>query len=108
VSWQRFKLLLQKGSSWPLEDLPESDRLAKNEEFIMRGNHKSTKIYNSKLEKILTQELRQGWMFPLPLEYVQQLKHGELAPVGIEDSQWSELPDGSRKQKFRLTHDQSF
>jgi len=107
-NWQRFKLLLQKGSSWPLEDLPESDRLAKNEEFIMRGNHKSAKKYNSKLEKILTQELRQGWMFPLPLEYVQQLKHGELAPVGIEDSQWSELPDGSRKQKFRLTHDQSF
>jgi hypothetical protein len=47
-------------------------------------------------------------MFPLPLSYISTLKYGELAPVGIDDSQWSELPDGSKKTKFRMTHDQSF
>jgi len=36
------------------------------------------------------------------------LKQGELAPVGIDDKIWTDLPDGSRNTKFRLTHDQSF
>jgi hypothetical protein len=47
-------------------------------------------------------------MFPLPLSYISSLTFGELALVGIDDTQWSELPDGTRKTKFRLTHDQSF
>jgi hypothetical protein len=48
-------------------------------------------------------------MFPLPLEYINTLQqHGELAPVGIDDKIWTELPDSSRKVKLRLTHDQSF
>jgi hypothetical protein len=47
-------------------------------------------------------------MLPLPISYLASLPHGELAPVGIENLQWSALPDGSRKIKFCLTHDQSF
>jgi hypothetical protein len=47
-------------------------------------------------------------MLPLPLSYISKLTFGELAPVGMDDSQWSELPDGSKKIKFHLTHDQSF
>jgi hypothetical protein len=47
-------------------------------------------------------------MVPLPLDYISSLKNGELAPVGMDDKQWTVLPDGSRKTKFRLTHDQSF
>lgn len=27
--------------------------------------------------------------------------------MGVEDSQWMELPDGSKSMKFRMTHDQS-
>jgi hypothetical protein len=52
--------------------------------------------------------VEQGWIFPLPLTYISTLDHGELAPVGMDDKQWSDLPDGSRKVKLRLTHDQSF
>jgi hypothetical protein len=47
-------------------------------------------------------------MVPLPLNYINTLIHGELAPVGIDDSQWYSLPDGTKKIKHRLTHDQSF
>jgi hypothetical protein len=47
-------------------------------------------------------------MIPLPLDYISSLQHGELAPVGMEDKQWSELPNGGRQKKYRLTHDQSF
>jgi hypothetical protein len=28
--------------------------------------------------------------------------------VGVDDKVWSDLPDGSKKVKYRLTHDQSF
>jgi hypothetical protein len=107
-NWRRFRDLLTQGSSWPLSDLSEEDRLAKNKEFIARGNHKSAITYESKLHKTILQEISQGWMFPLQLTYISTLKHGELAPVGIDDTQWSELPDGSKKTKFRMTHDQSF
>ncbi len=67
------------------------DRIAKNSEFITRGNHKSAKKYDSELCKTIEKELKQGWMFPLPLNYISSLKHGELAPVGMDDKQWQEL-----------------
>jgi hypothetical protein len=107
-NWRRFRDLLSKGSNWALEPLANEDRLAKNSEFIIQGNYKSAKTYDKELYKIISQEISQGWMLPLPISYLASLPHGELAPVGIEDSQWSALPDGSRKIKFRLTHDQSF
>jgi hypothetical protein len=47
-------------------------------------------------------------MFPIPLHYINVLKHGKLAPVRIDDKVWSDLPGGSKKVKYRLTHDQSF
>jgi hypothetical protein len=107
-NWRHFRNLLAYGSNWKLDPLAIKDRLAKNCEFITRGNHKSAITYDSELQKIITQEVNQGWMLPLPLAYKSSLQHSELSPAGIEDSQWSELPNGSRKTNFRLTHDQSF
>ncbi len=80
----------------------------KNKEFIRRGNHKSAIKYEEVFLNTITKEIQQGWMVPLPLTYINDLLHGELAPVGIDDSQWSILPDGSKKVQYRLTHDQSF
>jgi hypothetical protein len=107
-NWPKCQELLTKGSKWPLHDLPNPDRIAKNNEFIKRGNHKSALKYNVVYHEIIQQEIQRGWMVPLPLTYINTLKSGELAPVGIDDSQWSRLPDGSKKIKHRLTHDQSF
>jgi hypothetical protein len=72
------------------------------------GNHKSAQKYDAELGVTLEKEVQQGWMFPIPLDYTSKLKHGELAPVGMDDKQWAELPDGSKQVKLRLTHDQSF
>jgi len=107
-NWSKLKKILEEGSNWPLDQITTSDRLAKNEELIARGNHKSAKKYVSDLASTLEKEVQQGWMIPLPLDYVSHLRNGELAPVGMDDKQWSELPDGSKKPKLRLTHDQSF
>jgi len=107
-NWPTIKKILQNGSDWPLYQITNEDRIDKNNEFITRGNHKSAKKYKSEYIKIILSEVNQGWMIPLPLTYINSLHHGELAPVGIDNKVWSELPDGSRKIKFRLTHDQSF
>jgi hypothetical protein len=107
-NWRKFKTLLERGSNWIMDEISEKDRLAKNKEFATRGNHKSAKIYDAELHKTIKKELKQGWMFPLPLDYISTLKHGELAPVGMDDKQWNKLPDGSREIKHRTTHDQSF
>jgi ATP sulfurylase len=61
------------------------ERVAINIEFIARGNHKSTIKYNDEYSKIVKAEISQGWMFPIPLHYINSLKHGELVPVGIDD-----------------------
>ncbi len=107
-SWPSFSLQLMRGSMWPLTDLSESDRVQKNNEFISRGNHKSAITHHEVFKKIITQEIHQGWMIPLPLPYTNDIPNSELAPIGIDDKQWKALPDGSRVSKYRLTHDQTF
>jgi hypothetical protein len=107
-NWPKLKKILEEGSNWPLSPITKEDRLAKNKELVSRGNHRSAVKYTEELRKTLENEVAQGWMMPLPLDYISSLKNGELAPVGMDDKQWTVLPDGSRKTKFRLTHDQSF
>jgi hypothetical protein len=107
-NWLLIQRSLTRGLVWPLRDIPNEDRIAKNIEFIARGNHKSALKYEEEFIKIIKAEIEQGWMFPLPLHYVNTLTHGELAPVGIDDKVWADLPDGSKKIRHRLTHDQSF
>jgi hypothetical protein len=91
-----------------VSDLPESERIKKNKEFMQRGNHKSALNYNEVYHSTVIKEVKQGWMVPLPLPYINDLIKGELAPVGIDDSQWSISPTGEKVIKHRLTHDQSF
>jgi hypothetical protein len=63
----------------------KEERIAKNNEFITRGNHKSAEKYFHEYEKIVLSKVSQGWMLPLPLNYINELVNGELAPVGIDE-----------------------
>lgn len=85
--WGKYRLLLTSGSNWPLKSLPNRECIAKNNEFIKCGNHKSATKYKEVYHSILLGDINQGWMIPLPLEYMNSLQHGELTPVGIKDSQ---------------------
>ena len=107
-TWQSLENVLLHGAKWPLSEISESDRIAKNAELISRGNHKSALKYETELHQTLIKEVAQGWMVPFPLDYISSIQHGELAPVGMDDKQWTELPNGKKKVKLRLTHDQSF
>jgi hypothetical protein len=99
-NWCHIRSSLINGSVWPLQSIQESKRVAKNIEFIAQGSHKSALKYGDDYTKIVKSEISQGWILPLPLHYINRLKHGELAPVGIDDKVWSEQPDGSRKVKL--------
>jgi hypothetical protein len=61
-SWPSFVNQLKQGSKWSLLNISESDRKAKNIEFIQRGNHKSAITYHTILRDIIQKEVRQGWM----------------------------------------------
>jgi hypothetical protein len=105
--WPKFKSIIENGSSWPLTEIADDTRQAKNEELLKRGNHKSAISYAEELSNILVKEVGQGWMIPIPTTYICNLHNAEVAPVGITQ-QWQAYEDGSRAPKFRLTHDQSF
>jgi hypothetical protein len=105
--WQKFCELLREGSRWPLLQIADKDRVAKNKELVTRGNHKSAVVHGTALLDIINKEVAQGWMIPIPTDAIPLIKNSEVAPVGI-DEQWQAYEDGTRAQKFRLTHDQSF
>jgi hypothetical protein len=71
---------------WPLHDLSNADKVAKNQEFMQRGNHKSALTHEDVFLTTITKEIQQGWMAPLPLTYINDLLHGELAHIGIDNS----------------------
>ena len=73
----------------------------------MRGNHKSASTHSDFLDTSLSKEIIQGWMIPIPLEFLSKLKHAEIAPAGVAQ-QWQAHDDGSRTIKYRMVHDQSF
>jgi hypothetical protein len=105
--WIKFKALLDQGSKWPLQPINTDIRKAKNSELLERGNHQSATIHDSILQLTLQKEVEQGWMLPIPTSYIGTFLNAEVAPVGITP-QWQAYEDGSRTQKFRLTHEQSF
>jgi hypothetical protein len=107
-SWPSLSKQLQEGSKWPLSTLTDEDRLSKNREFISHGNHQSAKKHHLVLNNIISNEVLQGWMIPLPITYINQIPNSEIASVGIDDKQFKTNPDGSKTHKFRLTHDQTF
>jgi hypothetical protein len=106
--WPSLSKQLQEGSKWRLLNLSDEDRTVKNREFISRGNHQSAKKHHQALKSIISKEVLQGWMIPLPLSYITQIPNSEIAPVGIDDKQFKLNTDGTKTQKFRLTHDQTF
>jgi hypothetical protein len=106
-NWPKLQQLLTLGSCWPVSQISDQARTAKNNELLARGNHKSATTYSDFLTGSLSKEIKQGWMIPLPVAYVQKLKNVEIAPVGVA-KQYQPHEDGTRSEKFRMIHDQSF
>ena len=76
--------------------------------MIAPGNHKSsTKIPSEALIKRYQKELDRGWLIPLPVDFLLELKHARAIPMGLAFQKTvNEQEDIIDKE--RLTHDMSF
>lgn len=68
--WPRVKQYLTTGVAYPLEPLPESDRVADLQANYERGNHKSANKHMDRLGRMLQVEVERGWQLILPKEIV--------------------------------------
>ena len=102
--WTKLANLLIYGSCWPVSKIDDKTRRAKNSELLLRGNHKSATTHSEYLGTSLNKEIIQGWMIPLPIEFLKRLKHAEIAPIGVAQ-QYQALDDGTRSLKWRMIHD---
>ena len=105
--WPHFQERISEGAAFPLRAIADSDRLADVSANLARGNHKSALGHETKLISMLKDEVERGWQLPLPREAALEIKDCEVAPLGmVVQSTIDEK--GQAKEKFRLTHDQSF
>jgi hypothetical protein len=56
----KLKKILEEGLNWPLSPITKEDRVAKKQELVSRGNHKSAVKYTEELQKTLEKEVAQG------------------------------------------------
>ena len=107
-TWDKFKTILDHGSSFPMDEIDEETRLKDLQKGLARGNHKSAK---GEREKILVEkfkkEVRHGWALPLDFNCASVLPLAMFAPMGLAE-QSTINASGEFIPKNRPTHDQSF
>jgi hypothetical protein len=52
----KLKKILEEGLNWPLSPITKEDRVAKKQELVSRGNHKSAVKYTEELQKTLEKD----------------------------------------------------
>jgi hypothetical protein len=105
--WRRFHDCIALGASFPLHPIDDAARLADVTANLSRGNHKSARSHEAKLVSMLSEEVEKGWQLPLPHRAPLLIPGAEVAPLGMVN-QTTVHEDGTKCDKSRLTHDQSF
>jgi len=105
--WPRTKHILTYGSHWPLEELPEEQRVADVEEAINFGNHKGATNDPILLCELVEKDVKYGYCIPLPLRKAKQIPQLLFAPMNIQRQNTID-ETGKIIDKERLTHDQSY
>jgi hypothetical protein len=105
--WPRLKEILDNGSTFPLDEIPSSDRATDLSFHEKRGNHKSASDNHQILLKIIKEDVKRGFALPLPINPLQYLPNASLAPLRCV-KQASLDASGNHITKHRMTHDQSF
>jgi len=106
-NWPAFKPLLQEGSDWPLNDIPENERTSDVKEALTIGNHKGATTNYSLLRTLIEDDVTHGYSLPLPLDKIHLIPGVAIAPMNIIEQDTID-EHGNTIPKFRLTHDQSF
>ena len=106
-NWKRMKSILENGSAWPLEDLPDANKKRDLAEALAFGNHKGAKANPKLLRKLVEKDVLFGYGLVLPLESLRAIPGALLAPMNIM-KQNTINKHGRIMEKDRLTHDQSY
>ena len=106
--WPYMKSILTSGADFIFKSEPdEASRLQENNDLLEYANHKSAKAMPEVISSSLADEVSYGFAIAIPNSMVNKIKHSMVVPLGIA-VQYSIKKDGSRKEKHRLTHDQTF
>jgi len=105
--WSRMKPILQQGSTWPLEDLSEEQRLSDVLEAIKFGNHKGAQANPNAILKLVSKDVKHGYAVAFPLSKAHLIPGVLIAPMNIMHQNTID-ETGRIVEKERLTHDQSY
>ena len=104
--WRNVLRWLLFGVDFPLNGIPEPDRLLENDLNFQRGNHKSARENEEVLRPILVDEVLHAWQLIFPKGTHRLINGSVLGPVGLAfQSTINEF--GEEVEKLRLTHDLS-
>ena len=104
--WPETAKRIGEGSTFPLDPIPEADRIEDLKAALVYKNHKSADE-NETFIDTMTNEIRHGWALPLPPDFATSIPEAAAAPHGII-SQHTINERGEILDKNRMTHDQSF
>ena len=105
--WHILRTILDKGSTWKLNDVGNETRLKDLEGSIERGNHKSAITYKIFISEALSKEIKKGWELIIPLSDAHHIPELVMSPMGVAN-QVGVTESGTFEPKKRLTHDLSF
>lgn len=104
--WPRLSSQLDKGANSPLEDLDFESRQQDLQEALEFGNHKGADENPDLFEKMMKDDVTNGYSLVIPREHVTKLKGAQISPMNITD-QSGINERGEIISKKRLTHNQS-
>jgi hypothetical protein len=105
--WTHLREILEKGATFPLQNMSPEDRKKDINFHLDRGNHKSSSKHKDSMDRIILEDVIRGFTLPLPIDIIFNIPNASLAPLGCV-KQESINEKGIKVPKFRLTHDQSF
>ena len=74
--WDRMVRVLRDGSTWPLEQISEEQRLSDVKEALIFGNHKGALEDPELLVKLVTKDVKYGYAVAFPLSKAPQIPSG--------------------------------
>jgi hypothetical protein len=105
--WTRVRSMLTVGAKFPLEPIDGKARLLDLAAAQQRGNHMGATRKQKALDNFFYDEVKKGWMLPLPLARLDEIPNLCLSPVNIVEQGTIDM-HGNRVKSERLTHDLSF
>jgi hypothetical protein len=106
--WPFAKSVLTSGAELYFDNQPDdTQRQRENEALIEFNNHHKAKLMPEIIQDSIVTDVRYGFAAPININIINDIPGSMVCPLGIAQ-QTTLAADGSRIEKNRLTHDQTF